>query len=104
MISARTGGPTDVEKLRQVIASEAFDTLDAKTREAFPRMLEDIESGRFRTLTERQRDWVDGVRARLELDAGDAENLFSSGLVPIGAPVETPAVLRNLPKKPPVRK
>lgn len=99
MISGKTTtGPPDTDKLRQILHDERIRP-DEET--AFRSMLDTLESGRYSSLTEKQRAWVDGVRARLELDAGDAENLYSSGLVPTGRPVETPDVLRKLPMRPP---
>jgi hypothetical protein len=64
---------------------------------AFQQMLD-----RGLALTEKQAKWVRGVYDRV-FDSPSYENLFSAGKVPLGKPVETPAVLRNLPKKPPSR-
>lgn len=52
----------------------------------------------FRQLTEKQRAWVKSVHARV---VPYYANLVSRGLVPRGKEVPTPAVLQNLPKRPP---
>lgn len=54
-------------------------------------------------LSEKQKEWIRGVHERL-FDAPSYENAWSNGKVPKGREVETPAVLRNLPKKPPPRR
>ena len=54
-----------------------------------------------RQLTEKQREWVTSVHKRI---VPAYANLFSRGLVPRGREVETPAVLLNLPKRPPTRR
>jgi hypothetical protein len=55
-----------------------------------------------RPLTPKQRSWAKGLAERL-LDEPAYENLASSGKVYRGREVATPAVLQNLPKKPPGR-
>lgn len=54
-------------------------------------------------LSDKQRQWVKGVHARL-FDEPEYENLISSGKAPRGREVPTPKVLQNLPMKPPVRR
>jgi hypothetical protein len=62
----------------------------------------DIHSkGKFQMLTTKQREWVTTVHERI---IPAYANLVSRGLVPRGREVETPAVLRNLPKRPPMRR
>lgn len=51
-------------------------------------------------LTPKQRAWADAVAKRLEIDVLPE----LKGLVPTGRSVETPEVLRNLPKRPPGRR
>lgn len=53
-------------------------------------------------VSERQATYIRDVHERV-LGVPQYENLFSSGKLCIGRPVETPAVLKNLPKKPPGR-
>jgi len=90
-----TRSPTaaeDADLLRRAIAGKLSD----EQREAFEDMLEKMGD---RGLTEKQRSWVKGV-----LDEPEYENLVSSGKVPRGKDIPTPAVLQNLPKRPPTRK
>lgn len=74
-------------------------------RKAFREMLDRLENGRALELSDKQRAWVRGVFERV-FDSPTYENLFSSGKLCLGKPVETPAVLRreNLPLKPPGRR
>lgn len=53
-------------------------------------------------LSFKQKAWINDVVKRLDI-VEPAANLVSRGLVPRGAEVETPYVLRNLPLKPPGR-
>lgn len=80
------------------------EKLTDRERSAFERMEHDLRTGRYTRLSTAQKDWVEGVYLRLELDAEEAENLVSSGSVPLGRPVLTAEVLKNLPKAPPGRK
>lgn len=72
--------------------------------EAFWDMKARVESGKIEKLSHAQREWASDVYRRLELDAEETLNLYSSGSVPTGAHVAVPEVLRNLPKKPPRRR
>lgn len=54
--------------------------LDDDTREAFGRMHDDLDTRRRGGLSKRQREWVEGVHARLGLDPGTA-NLVTTGVV-----------------------
>jgi len=56
---------------------------------------------KYQQLTDKQRTWVMSAHERI---VPQYENLVSRGLVPRGREVETPAVLRNLPKRPPTRR
>lgn len=64
-------------------------------RKAFDEMRANLLSGERRRLSQRQRSWVEEVARRL--------TPISAADVPRGNPVETPEVLRHLPKKPPGR-
>jgi hypothetical protein len=95
---------SDLVLLTECLESE----LEDETREAFAGMLGDIESGKWRKLTKRQREWVEGVHGRLGLDPG-TENLVSSGAVkPTAAEraalASTLASLGPKPLKPPTRR
>jgi hypothetical protein len=87
----------DIEKLQRALAGK----LNEETREAFNDMIDRMSSAPFpqRELTEKQRAWVCNV-----LDEPEYENAWSAGTVPRGREVPTPAVLQNLPKKPPPRR
>ena len=56
---------------------------------------------KYQRLTDKQRTWVTSVHERI---VPQYANLVSRGLVPRGREVETPAVLLNLPKRPPTRR
>lgn len=91
---------TDLEYLRRLLADER---LSDDEREAFESMYERASLGRV--LSPKQVSWIRGVAARLELDADEMTGpAFASGAIPVGRPVETPAVLRHLPKTPPGRR
>jgi hypothetical protein len=102
-----TLGEADQQALRECLAwaeeheDVAEQRFDVKT---FRRMLDDLESGKWSSLTEKQRGWARGVHERL-FDSPTYENLWSAGKVPRGeyGKTPTPAVLQNLPKRPPGR-
>ena len=52
--------------------------LSDEQAEAFNKMREDLVSGKFPKLTQRQREWAEDLHAKLGFDPG-TENLFSSG-------------------------
>lgn len=89
----------DIEVLERIV-----DDVDLREGEqdAFAEMLEGLREGRYASLTRKQREWA--IEVSVRIGAVGYENLVSSGGVPIGRPVETPQVLRNLPMKPPGRK
>ncbi len=89
----------DIEVLERLV--DDVDLLEGE-QTAFAEMLEGLREGRYASLMRKQREWVIEVAARI--GSIGYENLVSSGGVPIGRPVETPQVLRNLPMKPPGRK
>jgi len=78
------------------------DGLTDKEREAFESMLARTKGGRF-PLSPAQRDWVDGAYRKHELDAGEAQNLVSSGQVPRGKETNFPFESMPRPLKPPGR-
>lgn len=75
-------------------------TISDSEEKAFSSMKAGLESGKWSRLTEKQRAWAKGV---LERASGEPEylNLASSGKLCRGREVETPEVLKNLPKSPP---
>ena len=82
--------------LERAIAAASEAERDAAA-DAFRRML-----GGRRALTPKQRAWAEGIaEGRFVEPEPQYENLVSSGRVPRGREVETPAVLRDLPKRPP---
>jgi hypothetical protein len=74
-----------------------------KTRNAMRDMLDRMENGKLDFLNEKQRGYVRGVYEKV-FQTPTYENLFSSGKAPRGKEVPTPAVLLNLPKRPPPRR
>lgn len=73
---------------------------EARQLAAFQRMHDEVASGQLSRLSEKQRAYLDGVWDRLSKSAQTmAQNTNSEQ----GKRVLTPAVLRNLPKKPPGR-
>ncbi len=84
------------EKEVEAFADMRFDL------QAYGEILKNTSAGRgFHQLTDKQRQWVTSVHERL---IPAYSNLVSRGLVPRGREVPTPAVLLNLPKKPPPRR
>lgn len=97
----------DVRMLREVDEVTAlFDEDDARfderTRRAFVDFVRRLKLNPHACLTEPQRRWLRSTHERLT-GTPTYENAWSAGKVPAGRPVETPAVLRNLPLKPPRR-
>jgi hypothetical protein len=96
----------DLSMLNELLNDHADELTDVET-EAFAGMRFDLtayaglSSARgpgFHQLTDKQRDWVETVHQRL---VTTYENLVSRGLIPRGREVPTPAILQNLPKRPP---
>ncbi len=87
------------EVLRYV--EERHDDPDERTDVPYRAFKDMLDRGA--ALSDKQRAWVRSVHARL-FDETTYENLVSSGRVPRGREVETPAILRDLPKKPPPRR
>lgn len=91
----------DLELVRLVVASPELRDME---REVFEKWQDALERGSIHQLSEKQRQWIRDVAARLNLLDEQALNLWSSGKVMAGRQVETPAVLRELPKAPPRRR
>lgn len=92
----------DISRLELLIADERLSFFE---REAFESMLRQFRYADRKKLSEKQADMVARVSRRLELDADEPTGpSFASGTIPMGAPVEVPEVLRNLPKSPPGRR
>jgi len=90
---ARIAWLDDVELLEKVLAEEE---VTGEARVAFAKRAAEIRSGARRCLSKRERAWAeDTLKKYMPIRAAD---------VPKGRPVETPAVLQNLPKKPPQRR
>jgi len=90
-------------KLRRLVL-ECGERLGDREKVAFPDMLERMEAGRLQRFSKTQKEWIEGAYVRMELEADEVENLFSTGRVPVGAPVAMAPVLANRPLKPPGRK
>lgn len=90
---------TDLELLKALVECDA---LSDKEREAFESMLGRSKGGRFE-LTSAQRQWVEDAYRKHDLDAGEAQNLVSSGQVPRGREVTFPFESMPRPLKPPGR-
>ena len=100
---------SDLSALSELLDRHA-DELTEPELEAFADMRFSLQAyggteipskGKYQQLTEKQRTWVTSVHERI---VPAYANLFSRGLVPRGREVETPAVLLNLPKRPPTRR
>jgi hypothetical protein len=74
--------------------------LEPKELDLFEKWFEELDDGKRESLTERERLWVNDV---IDREEPRYANLVSRGLVPRGKEVETPAVLKVLPLKPPGR-
>ena len=85
----------DIRMLNELLENSE---LREEEREAFLSMKEALD--RYHQLTDKQRAWA---KLRHEALHPQYENLVSRGMVPRGREVETPSVLRNLPKRPPGR-
>ena len=99
----------DISMLSELLDRHAEELSETEV-EAFADMRFDLQAyggmeipskPKYQQLTDKQRTWVTSVHERI---VPQYENLVSRGLVPRGREVETPAVLRNLPKRPPTRR
>jgi len=78
------------------------DDLSDAARAAFEDMQHKLDRW---PLTKKQRQWIEAaLRGEKFEPEPEYENLVSSGRVPRGREVPTPAILQNLPKKPPPRR
>jgi len=95
----------DYHVLLRMLMKQRDDLNDVEER-AFSAMLHRMEDAEKKNapvvLSFKQKSWINDVVRRLDI-VEPAANLVSRGLVPRGAEVETPYVLRNLPLKPPGR-
>lgn len=92
--------PSERNKLDRKLLADAIERADEKAAEAFAEMLIALEAPPKRTvLTDKQRTWAENI-----CGVETYENLVSSGKVPRGKEVPTPAVLLIKPLKPPGRK
>ena len=97
---------SDLSALSELLDRHA-DELTEPELEAFADMRFSLQAygglsqPKYHQLTEKQRQWVTSVHERI---VPAYANLFSRGLVPRGREVEPPAVLLNLPKRPPTRR
>lgn len=73
-------GRRDRALLKDLLAAE----LGADERQAFQSMADYLSAHVSDSLKRRQRGWVQARHNELELDAGEALNLHSAGLVPDG--------------------
>jgi hypothetical protein len=90
----------DLRQLTELLEDHAGELSEAFTDMRATLLAWPNADGR-RQLSGRQREWLRGVRDRF---VPQYENLVSSGKVPRGREVETPAVLKILPKRPPTRR
>lgn len=103
---------TDLALLRALVADRVRDEGDAPCdglsdveHDAFVGMLDTIERDPRRTLSSKQRGWAQDVAKRVGCAARPGfASRSGDAVVPRGAPVATPAVLRVLPKHPPGRR
>jgi hypothetical protein len=94
----------DIAALKLLLEHAATLEEDPPWLEAFTRMLEDLECGKWSQLTEKQRGWVGGIIEQV-FDEPAYLNLFSSGKVPRGLrEVPDPPALAHRPLKPPGRR
>lgn len=94
MNQKRNAELSDLELLNKTLDCNVSEEI----KEIFTKMRDTITAGQRYGLSFRQRQWV---LDELEKHAPEYANLVSTGQCPRGREVETPAVLRNLPKRPP---
>lgn len=97
---------TDLQLLEAILEHE--DALTETELDAFDGMCATLRTGRFSTMTAKQKGWAEEVAARLGIDPG-ASNMVSTGAVRV-RPEEREGVatflksLGPLPLKPPGRR
>ena len=107
MSAARDADLKLLKSILDLAADEDFDLYHPiaphATLQAFRQMRRELHLERYEELTAKQRRWAAGIWARLNGEEAppEYENLISSGKAPRGKEVPTPAILQNLPKKPP---
>lgn len=85
----------DLALVERVLASELSDGQRAKIED----MQDVLRQYLNLKLTTKQRAWAKGL-----IDEPEYKNLMSSGQCPRGREVELAPVLKNLPKRPPMRR
>lgn len=80
------------------------EELDDETRTAFESMRSRLTVQRDRTLSYKQRNWVNSVYEKLRPDLDEPVNMVSSGKVPIPKNMPVFDWEKNRPLKPPGRK
>lgn len=92
----------DVADLEKVLDSKHLKDGEEAT---FTRMLEWVSEEESRSLSEKQRDWLQKALARSKEDRAGAENLFSRGVVAPAAYAPLDELLaKKGPLRPPPRK
>jgi hypothetical protein len=102
---------SDLNLLGELLGKHADELTDRETEafasmrfdlQAYGGILDGTDAGRpFHQLSDKQRGWVTSVHGRV---VPAYANLVSRGLAPRGREVPTPAVLQNLPKRPPPKR
>lgn len=80
------------------------EDLEEDVKTAFESMQAQLLMQKYRTLSYRQRGWVNSVYERLRPDLNETVNLVSSGKVPIPKNMPVFDWEKNRPLKPPGRK
>ena len=95
---------TDSQMLDALLGIQ--DRLSDKEQQAFDSMHKQLKFGKRQELTKNQRDWVARVYMDFQLDAGDVENLFSTGKVKATAKNAPKLGFETMPKpmRPPRKK
>ncbi len=70
---------SETEMLNALLEDERLDNRELK---AFKDMKAFLKANRHRSLSEKQRKWVEGKFEQFDLGAGESLNLFSTGKVP----------------------
>ena len=82
------------------------DRLSDREQEAFHSMLTQLRTGRKKVLSSNQREWVERIWMDFQLDAGEVQNLWSSGKVKASLEPSEKMEFEKMPKplRPPGRK
>jgi hypothetical protein len=93
----------DLALLRELVRDHEGDLSEVEL-DAFGDMLDAVSRGRKSQLTDKQRAWLERAADRLDVaytPRGTCTDPLTAAQVPVGRPVPTPRVLRDLPKRPP---